>query len=129
VKLCQIDIEKSMVSPLFWALHDSKHDLVDFILNELLTIRADLHGYYYGREMLFKHHPDLVGILGRNGQQLLVTLLDGEWMRDLSIGCVISVSTALCSVRKKHRVPYIWQVIFDKSDNPYCTLLRKMTNS
>jgi hypothetical protein len=74
-----------MVSPLFWALHDSKHDLVDFILNELLTIRADLHGYYYGREMLFKHHPDLVGILGRNGQQLLVTLLDGEWMRDLSI--------------------------------------------
>ena len=85
MKLCQIDIEKSMVSPLFWALHDSKHDLVDFILNELLTIRADLHGYYYGREMLFKHHPDLVGILGRNGQQLLVTLLDGKWMRDLSI--------------------------------------------
>ena len=85
MKLCQIDIEDSKVSPLFWALHDSKHDLVDFILNELLTIRADLHGYYYGRELLFKHHRDLVGSLGLNGQQLLVTLLDGEWMRDLSI--------------------------------------------
>ena len=101
MKLCQIDIEKSMVSPLFWALHDSKHDLVDFILNELLTIRADLHGYYYGREMLFKYHPDLVGILGRNGQPLLVTLLDGE----LS-GCVISASTVLYRVwNKEHRVP------------------------
>ena len=100
MKLCQIDIENSTVSPLYWALHDSKHELVDFILDDLLTIRADLHGYYYGRELLFKHHPDLVGILGRNGQPLLVTLLDGE----LS-GCVISASTALYRVRNKHRVP------------------------
>ena len=65
------------MSPLFWALHDGKHDLVNFIMNDLLTIRADLHGYYYGRELLFKHHPDLVGILGRDQPQLLVTLLDG----------------------------------------------------
>jgi hypothetical protein len=78
VKLCQIDIEKAKVSPLLWALHDGKHELVNFILNDLLTIRADLNGYYYGRELLFKHHPDLVGILGRNEQQLLRTLLDGE---------------------------------------------------
>ena len=77
LKLCQIDIEKATVSPLFWALHDGKCQIVEFILNDLLAIRADLHGYYYGRELLFKHHPDLVGVLGRDQPHLLVTLLDG----------------------------------------------------
>ena len=44
---------------------------------DLLAIRADLRGYYYGRQMLFEYHEDLLGHLGREHAELLKTLLDG----------------------------------------------------
>ncbi|MGB1600065.1 MAG: globin domain-containing protein, partial [Promethearchaeia archaeon] len=77
LKLCQIDIESTQVSPIVWALHDGNVELAAFIIKDLLTIRADLHGYYYGRDMLFKYHPDIVGMLGRDHPQLMGPLLDG----------------------------------------------------
>eukprot|EP00960_Hanusia_phi_P058683 763951-Hanusia_phi.AAC.2 len=49
--LCQVDINGASISPLYWALHDGKFAIVEFILCDLLTIRADIHGYYYGREV------------------------------------------------------------------------------
>ena len=60
MSLCRIDIEGVIISPLYWALHDGKYNVAEFILKDLLSIRADLHGYYYGREMLFECHADLV---------------------------------------------------------------------
>ena len=77
LKLCQIAIESTQVSPIVWALHDGNVELAAFIIKDLLTIRADLHGYYYGRDMLFKYHPDIVGMLGRDHPQLMGPLLDG----------------------------------------------------
>ena len=44
---------------------------------DLLAIRADLRGYYYGRQMLFEYHEDLLGHLGREHAELMKTLLDG----------------------------------------------------
>mmetsp|Transcript_2496 Transcript_2496/g.5982 ORF Transcript_2496/g.5982 Transcript_2496/m.5982 type:complete len:1471 (-) Transcript_2496:34-4446(-) len=75
--LCQIDINGAVISPLYWALHDGKYAIAEFILSDLLTIRADIHGYYYGREELFKHHEDIVGKLGRECIGLLPVLFDG----------------------------------------------------
>ena len=75
--LCQIDIEGVTISPLYWALHDGKYNAAEFILQDLLAIRADLHGYYYGRQLLFQYHEDLLGHLGREHNELLQTLLDG----------------------------------------------------
>eukprot|EP00960_Hanusia_phi_P029720 748121-Hanusia_phi.AAC.6 len=75
--LCQIDINGAVISPLYWALHDGKYAIAEFILSDLLTIRADIHGYYYGREVLFKYHDDLLGELGRESPNLLTILLDG----------------------------------------------------
>uniref|UniRef100_A0A7S4PAX6 Globin family profile domain-containing protein n=3 Tax=Guillardia theta TaxID=55529 RepID=A0A7S4PAX6_GUITH len=75
--LCQIDINGAVISPLYWALHDGKYSIVEFILCDLLTIRADIHGYYYGRENLFSYHENLVEELGRECPHLMCTLLDG----------------------------------------------------
>ena len=54
--LCRMEIEGADLSPLYWALHDGKFALTEFMLCDLLTIRGDLHGYYYGRQELFEHH-------------------------------------------------------------------------
>jgi len=54
--LCRMEIEGADLSPLYWALHDGKFALAEFMLCDLLTIRGDLHGYYYGRQELFEHH-------------------------------------------------------------------------
>ncbi|EKX39126.1 hypothetical protein GUITHDRAFT_143733 [Guillardia theta CCMP2712] len=75
--LCQIDINGAIISPLIWAMHDGKTAIVDFILSDLLTIRADIHGYYYGREELFKYHDDLIGEILREAPDSMTVLLDG----------------------------------------------------
>jgi len=75
--LCQIDINGAIISPLIWAMHDGKTAIVDFILCDLLTIRADIHGYYYGREELFKYHDDLIGEVLRESPDSMPILLDG----------------------------------------------------
>jgi len=75
--LCCIKIDGVVISPLYWALHDGKVDITEFILQDLLTIRADLHGYYYGRSTLFAHHKDLVHELAKECPRLLITLMDG----------------------------------------------------
>jgi len=75
--LCCIKIDGVTISPLYWALHDGKVAITEFILKDLLTIRADLHGYYYGRTTLFAHHKDLVHELAKECPMLLKTLMDG----------------------------------------------------
>jgi hemoglobin-like flavoprotein len=75
--LCCIKIDGVIISPLYWALHDGKVDITEFILQDLLTIRADLHGYYYGRSTLFAHHKDLVHELAKECPRLLKILMDG----------------------------------------------------
>eukprot|EP00802_Teleaulax_amphioxeia_P004181 Tamp_04185.p1 GENE.Tamp_04185~~Tamp_04185.p1 ORF type:complete len:777 (+),score=205.16 Tamp_04185:586-2916(+) len=75
--LCRMEIEGAVLSPLFWALHDGKVDITEFILRDLLTIRADLHGYYYGCSELFEHHKNLVEEIGNEEPALYTVLLDG----------------------------------------------------
>lgn len=48
-----------------------------FIINDLLTIRADRNTYYYGREILFRKHPNVVEILCKELPKLLDMMLDG----------------------------------------------------
>jgi hemoglobin-like flavoprotein len=75
--LCRMEIEGAVLSPLMWALKDGKVDIAEFILQDLLTIRADLHGYYYGRSELFQHHRNLVEEIGREAPGLFKVLLNG----------------------------------------------------
>jgi hypothetical protein len=77
LQLCRMQIEGAVLSPLYWALHDGKLGITEWILKDLLTIRADLHGYYYGRADLFTHHKNLVYELGKEEPALYKPLLDG----------------------------------------------------
>lgn len=58
-------------------MQDGKVSLAKYIIEDLLTIRADRHAYYYGREKLFESHPDIVKVLVNEAQGLLETLLNG----------------------------------------------------
>jgi hypothetical protein len=51
-----------ILSPLYWAIRDGKISIAQFIITELLTIRADRLEYYYGRDVLWKEHPDIVDV-------------------------------------------------------------------
>jgi len=75
--LCQIDVNGLAISPLYWAINDGKIALAEFILNDLLTIRADMSGYYYGRQELFENHTDLIAQLCQKCPELLANVLDG----------------------------------------------------
>jgi len=75
--LCAIYIKDEVLSPLVWAIQDGKTEIARYILRDVLTIRADRDGYYYGAEELFDKHPNLVGLLCRDAPHLLDALLDG----------------------------------------------------
>eukprot|EP00919_Chromeraceae_sp_WS-2016_P004889 GHVR01011577.1.p1 GENE.GHVR01011577.1~~GHVR01011577.1.p1 ORF type:complete len:497 (+),score=60.24 GHVR01011577.1:365-1855(+) len=47
------------------------------LIEDLLTIRADRTGYYYGRPSLFKYHPDLIKVLKNESPELLKVVFDG----------------------------------------------------
>ena len=52
--LCRMEIEGTLLSPLYWALHDGKIAVTEYILCDLLTIRADLHGWVCWRIVWWK---------------------------------------------------------------------------
>jgi len=69
--LCEVDVNGMLISPLYWAVNDGKMAIAEFILTDLLTIRGDMTGYYYGRKELFDYHPDLVQQLSTKAPELL----------------------------------------------------------
>jgi hypothetical protein len=75
--LCEVNVNGMLISPLYWAINDGKLAIAEFILADLLTIRGDMTGYYYGRQELFDYHPDLVQQLTSKAPGLIDTLLDG----------------------------------------------------
>lgn len=75
--LTKVDMNGEILSPLYWAIRDGKIAIAQFIINELLTIRADRLEYYYGRELLWAEHPDIVDVLCRDCPNLIEDFFDG----------------------------------------------------
>eukprot|EP00281_Chroomonas_sp_CCMP1168_P028632 CAMPEP_0206255438 /NCGR_PEP_ID=MMETSP0047_2-20121206/24246_1 /ASSEMBLY_ACC=CAM_ASM_000192 /TAXON_ID=195065 /ORGANISM="Chroomonas mesostigmatica_cf, Strain CCMP1168" /LENGTH=552 /DNA_ID=CAMNT_0053681835 /DNA_START=1 /DNA_END=1659 /DNA_ORIENTATION=- len=89
--LTRVDVNGEVLSPLFWSIRDGNFSIAKFIINDLLTIRADREAYYYGMSKLFETHPDVVEILCRECPSLLEScLFDGlMWhSRDVEAGFV-----------------------------------------
>jgi len=59
------------LSPLYWAIRDGKFSIAQFMLEDLLSIRADREEYYYGKTDLFDTHPDIVEVLCREAPNLV----------------------------------------------------------
>jgi hemoglobin len=77
----EVNVSGEIISPFYWALYDGKQDMARFILNDLLTIRADRERYYFGSPMLFRTHKGLVKNLAVLAPHLLTDLFDGLMWR------------------------------------------------
>jgi len=78
--LVEVDVNGEIISPLYWAIRDGKFALAEYVIDHLLEMRADRDAYYYGRELLFEKHPDIVTLLCTDCPALMETLLDGlQW--------------------------------------------------
>mmetsp|Transcript_34261 Transcript_34261/g.84253 ORF Transcript_34261/g.84253 Transcript_34261/m.84253 type:complete len:954 (+) Transcript_34261:1476-4337(+) len=75
--LTSLDLNGESFSPLYWSIKESQLEISKFIMGDLLAIRADRHTYYYGREVMWKTHPDLMVVLCKDMPLLLPTLFDG----------------------------------------------------
>eukprot|EP00930_Biecheleria_cincta_P086519 TRINITY_DN7579_c0_g3_i1.p1 TRINITY_DN7579_c0_g3~~TRINITY_DN7579_c0_g3_i1.p1 ORF type:complete len:1140 (+),score=228.77 TRINITY_DN7579_c0_g3_i1:56-3475(+) len=75
--LLHVQIGDQFISPLMWAIDSGSLKTAEAILNDLLTIRADRHRYYFGSDELFQRHPDFVRRLADKAPDMLPILLDG----------------------------------------------------
>ncbi|GAQ91814.1 cytochrome b5 isoform [Klebsormidium nitens] len=67
----------SGLTPLLMAIRDKKVDLVKYMLSDILSIRSDRTGYYYGRAQLWATHPTIVNEIVDNVPTAMKELLDG----------------------------------------------------
>jgi len=65
------------ISPLYWSLDTGHLHCARFIIEDLLTIRADKDVYYYGCGALFERHRDVISKLCSTVADLLWPLLNG----------------------------------------------------
>lgn len=72
-----VQVGTQSISPLEWAIQSGSLEVAKAMLMDLLTFRADRESYYYGADILFKRHPDIIKILCSDAATLLPTLLDG----------------------------------------------------
>lgn len=72
-----VTVGSQSISPLLWAVETGALEAAEAILRDLLTIRADRDRYYYGVDLLFERHPDIIRRLCFDAPGLLPTLLDG----------------------------------------------------
>ncbi|CEM39170.1 unnamed protein product [Vitrella brassicaformis CCMP3155] len=80
---CKAEVHGQHVSPLYWAIREGKMSVARTLLQDVLAIRADMNGYYYGRDELWQCHPDLVKALCDEAPSLLPDFLDGHvWRSD-----------------------------------------------
>jgi len=75
--MLEVSVSGSRVSPFFWALQDTKFKVVEFMLFEILAIRADRNKYYCGKDDLFRIHPNLIKELAEANANILFLLFDG----------------------------------------------------
>ena len=75
--LTHIDVNGEVISPLDWAVMGGQVGIASWIINDLVTIRADRNTYYYGRQTMFATHPDLVTKLCKQMPNLIEKVLDG----------------------------------------------------
>jgi len=74
---CEVDLDGAVLSPIYWSIRDGKMPLARVMLRDVLAIRADRQQYYYGREELFRTHPNIFRVLSFEAPELLPLLLDG----------------------------------------------------
>jgi len=75
--LLNIQVGTQSISPFLWAIESGSLDAAKAIITDLLTIRADRDRYYYGMDMLFDRHPDIIRRLYIDAPGLIPGLLDG----------------------------------------------------
>lgn len=72
----KLEVGSNSISPLMWAIENGSFEAAEFIIKDILTIRADRDRYYYGVDELFERHPDIVSLLCHKATSLLPTFLD-----------------------------------------------------
>merc|ERR1719436_1315620 len=75
--MLNVQVGTQAISPLMWAIETGSLDAAKAIIQDLLTIRADRERYYYGMDILFERHSDIIKRLCLDAPALLSTLLDG----------------------------------------------------
>jgi hypothetical protein len=75
--MTRVEVYGQIMSPLYWAIRDGKFAIAQFMLQDLLAIRADRESYYYGREHLWETHPDVISVLCADCPMLVEDLQDG----------------------------------------------------
>jgi len=75
--MLNVQVGTQSISPLMWAIETGSLEAAKAIIVDLLTIRADRDRYYYGMDIMFERHADLVKRLCLDAPALLPTLLDG----------------------------------------------------
>merc|ERR1719343_1077549 len=75
--MLNIQVGTQSISPLLWAIETGSLDAAKAIIQDLLTIRADRDRYYYGMDILFERHSDIIKRLCIDAPALLPALLDG----------------------------------------------------
>merc|ERR1719174_2647369 len=75
--MLNVQVGTQSISPLMWAIETDSLEAAKAIIVDLLTIRADRDRYYYGMDILFERHADIVQRLCLDAPALLNTLFDG----------------------------------------------------
>jgi len=75
--MLNVQVGTQSISPLLWAIETGSLEAAKAIIQDLLTIRADRDRYYYGMDVLFERHPDIIRRLCTDAPAMLPVLLDG----------------------------------------------------
>eukprot|EP00435_Cladocopium_sp_Y103_P046623 s2202_g13.t1 len=116
-QLLYVTVGTHSISPLLWAIENASLTAADAILQDLLTIRADRHNYYYGCDALFARHPDIIQLLIDRARPLMPTLLDGLIWR------------SRYAVEGKRRVNYYVKHLIEDSEGNFNQALKWVVQS
>lgn len=83
--LLRVKINGEAISPLCWAIRDGRFSMAQFMLDDVLMIRADRESYFFGCQALWETHPTIVSVLAKEAPELLETLLDGHLWHSSSV--------------------------------------------
>jgi len=75
--MLNVQVGTQSISPFMWAIETGSLDAAKAMIIDLLTIRADRDRYYYGMDILFERHSDMIRRLSLDAPALLPTLLNG----------------------------------------------------
>ena len=73
----RIQIGNQSISPLAWPIESGALELAGAIIQVLLTLCADRDRHYYGRDALFKRHPEIGQMLTTDAPTVLPKVLNG----------------------------------------------------